>query len=946
MPWIVPALALGPRDCLNLLLSLPERTPPGVLIGDSLRFFGEVAKLALELVARGRMLPALMKRDEQFHAVWQPVADGENDAERLRLLTRSMPAVCRAEFAGGLMEGRMPAAIIGDIVEHLADAAARQALDGISLLPERGRKRSNHRTATEAWLTALTSENSIVGAQPDDLITLQESLDEWCSSAFSVMGESLRTCFRLSSPDEAAGKTETTRAARTDQSWRLEFLLQATDDKSLLLPAEMVWKTRGEALKLSSRMLENPQEKLLEDLGRAARLYPELELALKTAKPVGHNLDAGGAYRFLREAAPLLEQSGFGVLVPSWWKKPSARLGVKLKARPKDNKKIISSGLLGLDAICDYEWEIALGDEKFSFKDFMKLASLKVPLVRVRGQWIELKQEEIETALAFFKKRASAGEMTAGEALRIGLGLEASQVGLPVTGVEAEGWLGDLLQTNGNRRFESLKSPKGFSGKLRPYQERGLSWLSFLSSIGLGACLADDMGLGKTIQLLALLVAERQTNGSKKAPRPAPTLLICPMSVVGNWQREAARFAPALRVHVHHGAERLSGEEFDEVVKSDDMVITTYALAARDREMLGAIEWSRIVLDEAQNIKNSAARQTQAIRSFKAGGRVALTGTPVENRLSELWSIMQFLNPGLLGSAKDFQTRFAIPIERYHEEQKATLLKRITGPFILRRLKTDKSVIKDLPDKIEIKTFCNLTKEQASLYQAVVDEMMEKIEESEGIERRGLVLATMMKLKQVCNHPAQLVQDGSSLEGRSGKLTRLEEILEEVLAEGDRALCFTQFAEMGHMLKQRLQERFGREALFLHGGTSKKARDQMVERFQQEGGPPLFLLSLRAGGTGLNLTAAQHVIHFDRWWNPAVEDQATDRAFRIGQKKNVQVRKFICAGTLEERIDQLIEQKKDLAKRIVGTGESWLTELTTAQIRELVQLSSDAVSEE
>ena len=945
LPWAVPALALGPRDCLDLLLSLPEGTLPGVLVGDSFRFFGEVAKLALELVARGRMLPALVKRDDQFHAVWQPVADGETDADRLQLLARCMPAVCRAEFAEESPEGRTPHAIINDIIMHLADAAVRQSLDGVSLSPKRKRK-SNHQTANEMWLTALTSASDIVAAQPHDLINLQKSLVDWSSSALYATRESLRTCFRLSPPDEVNGKPQSNKAAQINQSWRLEFLLQATDDKSLLLPAEMVWKTRGEALNFSSRKLENPQEKLLEDLGRAARLYPKLELALKTAKPVGHNLDAKGAYEFMREAAPLLEQSGFGVLVPSWWKRPSARLGVKLKARPKGNSKNISSGLLGLDAICDYEWEIALGGEKLSFDDFMKLASLKVPLVRIRGQWIELKQEEIETAIAFFKKHDSTGEMPAGDALRLGLGLDASEVGLPVTGIEAEGWLGNFLQTNGSRHLQPLKTPREFSGKLRPYQERGLSWLSFLSQIGLGACLADDMGLGKTIQLLALLLAERQTNGRKKAPRPAPTLLICPMSVVGNWQREAMRFAPTLRVHVHHGAERLTGKEFDKVVTSNDLVVTTYALAARDQQLLGAAEWSRVALDEAQNIKNSAAKQTQAIRGIKAGRRVAMTGTPVENRLSELWSIMQFLNPGLLGSAKDFQTRFAIPIERYHDEQKAALLKRITNPFILRRLKTDKSIIKDLPDKIEIKTFCNLTKEQASLYQAVVDEMLEKIESSEGIERKGLVLATMMKLKQVCNHPTHLVQDGSSLEGRSGKLSRLEEIIEEVLAEGDRALCFTQFAEMGRMLKQYLQERFGREVLFLHGGTSKKARDLMVERFQQEGGPSVFLLSLKAGGTGLNLTAAQHVIHFDRWWNPAVEDQATDRAFRIGQKKNVQVRKFICVGTLEERIDQMIEQKKELARRIVGAGESWLTELSTAQIRELVQLSSDAVSEE
>jgi len=317
----------------------------------------------------------------------------------------------------------------------------------------------------------------------------------------------------------------------------------------------------------------------------------------------------------------------------------------------------------------------------------------------------------------------------------------------------------------------------------------------------------------------------------------------------------------------------------------------------------------------------------------------------VENRLSELWSIMEFLNPGLLGPAGSFRERFAVPIERFGDEEASRLLKHITGPFVLRRLKTDRSIIADLPEKVEIRAFCNLTREQATLYQSVVDDMLERIEKSEGIERRGLVLATMMKLKQVCNHPAHLLGDGSRLAGRSGKLARLEEILEEALAGGDRALCFTQFAEMGHLLRRHLLERLGLDVPFLHGGVPKRARDDMVAAFQSEGGPPVMLLSLKAGGVGLNLTAANQVIHFDRWWNPAVEDQATDRAFRIGQRRNVQVRKFVCVGTLEERIDQMIEDKRDLAARIVGAGEAWLTELSTAELRDLVALSADAVAE-
>jgi SNF2 family DNA or RNA helicase len=418
------------------------------------------------------------------------------------------------------------------------------------------------------------------------------------------------------------------------------------------------------------------------------------------------------------------------------------------------------------------------------------------------------------------------------------------------------------------------------------------------------------------------------------------------MSVVGNWQHESATFTPSLRVHVHHGSDRLEGEALTSALTSADLVITTYGIAARDRAALSAVTWARVVCDEAQTVKNHTTRQAQAVRALPAASRVALTGTPVENRLSELWSIMEFTNPGLLGSAGKFREAYAIPVERHGDEEAATRLRRVTQPFMLRRLKTDRSIISDLPDKQEMKVWCNLTAEQASLYQATVEDMMSRIESAgQGIERRGLVLATMAKLKQVCNHPAHLLGDGSRLAGRSGKLARLEEICDEIIAEGDKALCFTQYAEFGHMLRPYLEARLGCPVMFLHGGTTKKQRDAMVTRFASLAEPALFLLSLKAGGTGLNLTPASHVIHVDRWWNPAVEDQATDRAFRIGQLRNVQVRKFVCVGTLEERIDEMIEDKKRLAERIVGTGESWLTSLSVAELRDVLALSPEAVSE-
>lgn len=924
--WRVPVVSLAAADALDLLLSLPEELEPGLAVGASLRFFAELARLALELVARGRLLPLLVEEIGGFAARWRLVP-GEEDARRLRLLAGSMPPACRAEAveAGGRPAVHVPR----EALEALVDAAARFGLEGASLPRRRGRPRARPLVA-EAWLRALLDSDATVAGDGTELRRLQAGLEDWRRAGLPPPAP-LRTCFRVSPPDGELDGHE----------WRVEFLLQASDDPSLLVPAAEVWRVEGR-LAAFERVLDHPQERLLADLGRASRLSPELEGALQVAKPVELSLDVQAAYRFLKESVPLLAEAGFGVMVPPWWQTKPTRLGARLRARPKA-EVVTGSGLLGMEGLCDYRWEVALGEKTLSFDELHELASLKAPLVQVRGQWVELRPQEVERACAFLERQAKegAGEISVAEVLRAGLGQEASELGLPVVGVDAESWLGDLLTGAVERRLEPIATPQGFGGTLRPYQERGLAWLAFLGGLGLGACLADDMGLGKTVQLLALLVAERSDHAYL-----APTLLVCPMSVVGNWQREAERFAPALRVLVHHGSERLSGRSFGRAARRHDLVLTTYALAARDRDLLAQVPWGRVVLDEAQNVKNPASKQAQAVRSLTAPGRVALTGTPVENRLTELWSIMEFLNPGLLGTASNFRRRIAVPVERYRDEEVAAELKRMTQPFMLRRLKTDKSIISDLPEKVEMKVFCNITKEQATLYQAVLDEMLAKIDQSkEGIERKGLVLATMMKLKQVCNHPRHLLRDGSRLEGRSGKLARTEEVLEEVVAEGDRALVFTQFAEWGALLQEHLEERMRREVLFLHGGTLKRARDEMVARFQSGAGPSVFILSLKAGGTGLNLTAANQVIHFDRWWNPAVEDQATDRAFRIGQRKGVQVRKLICVGTLEERIDRMIEQKKELVERIVGSGEGWLTELSTSELREVVTLSADAVAE-
>jgi len=656
----------------------------------------------------------------------------------------------------------------------------------------------------------------------------------------------------------------------------------------------------------------------------------------KTLEPLA--LDATGAHEFLTEKAAALEQAGFGVMLPAWWTRKGTKLRLTARANVQSPKMQGGSGM-SLDNIVQFDWQVALGEEKLTFEELQTLAKLKEPLVNVRGQWVQMNAEEIQAALDFWKKKGT-GEATVREIVQMALGSAVSSGPIPFEGVTADGWVADLLaRLDGREAFEEVSPPQNFTGTLRPYQVRGYSWLSFLRRWGLGACLADDMGLGKTVQTLALVQRDWHNNGKR------PVLLICPMSVVGNWQKEAARFTPELPVMAHHGVTRAKGAAFKNDAQKHAIVVSSYALLHRDFEILKDVPWAGVVLDEAQNIKNPETKQAKAARALQADYRITLTGTPVENNVGDLWSIIEFLNPGLLGTQAEFKRAFFIPIQANRDPDAAERLKRVTGPFILRRLKTDKSIISDLPEKLEMKVFCTLTKEQASLYAAVVKEAEKTLDSAEGIQRKGMILATLSKLKQVCNHPAQFLGDNSAIDGRSGKLARLTEMLEEIIAVGDRALIFSQFSEMGELLRRHLQETFGREVLFLHGGVAKRQRDTLVERFQSDGaGPSVFILSLKAGGTGLNLTRANHVFHFDRWWNPAVENQATDRAFRIGQTKNVQVHKFLCVGTLEEKIDEMIERKKEVAEKVVGTGEGWLTELSTRELRDLFALRKEAVA--
>jgi SNF2 family DNA or RNA helicase len=645
-------------------------------------------------------------------------------------------------------------------------------------------------------------------------------------------------------------------------------------------------------------------------------------------------------YEFIRASAWRLQDNGLGIVLPPGLA-PGAgakRLGISISAEVAQSKK---KERLGLQSLLKFKWDLAIGDKTISKKEFDRLMSLQSPIVEVGGEWIALQPSDVKAAQAIFATSQEQMTLRVEDALRLSTGDTTTLAKLPVVKFEASGALQELITNlTGNQSVQLIETPEGFHGTLRPYQLRGASWLAFLERWGLGACLADDMGLGKTPQLIAFLLHLQEQGVLEE-----PTLVVCPTSVLGNWEREVKKFGSSLKVIVHHGDKRLKGKAFARAVKDKQLVITSYPLVYRDATTLEDTSWQGVVLDEAQNIKNSSAKQSKAARELKAGFRIALTGTPIENRLSELWSILDFLNPGYLGNQQFFQRRFAMPIEKFGDRDSLQTLRSLVQPFILRRLKTDKDIIQDLPEKQEMNIFCGLSAEQATLYQKLVDESLIEIESSEGIKRRGLILTLLLRLKQVCNHPAQYLKEkdlGSAK--RSGKLLRLQEMLEEAISEGDRALIFTQFAEWGKLLQPYLEKQLGWETLFLYGSTKKQQREEMVDRFQNDPeGPRILLLSLKAGGTGLNLTRANHVFHVDRWWNPAVENQATDRAFRIGQTRNVQVHKFVCNGTLEERINDIIESKKQLAEQTVGAGEDWLTDMDTDQLRSLLLLDRNAV---
>jgi SNF2 family DNA or RNA helicase len=1446
-PWQVEGFCLDPLSAVKFLQALPLGTfqAANAHIGSELRFWSQVSRWSLDLLSRRKFLPGIDQQpDGTVIATWQPLLDSAIDRARLEKFTRTMPAACRTYGERGEDEERgsrlrrersveraqggelsvaspqssptwqwiEPQELLLRFLSSALDAQIRNWVEAHPL--------ATAETYVQKWLQALSQDtNTIEEVEPGTVERLSTALHTWTSPVqdylvtpaaldrgeYRGIGQNLfRTCFSLHPP------------ASGEENWLLKYCLQATDAPEVLVDAETIWQHPVEQLSLQDRRIKQPQETLLKGLGLACRLYPPIEPSLHKPCPTSCQLMPIEVYEFIKSSAWRLQDSGLGVVLPPGLALGTGekRLGISIKAEVASTKK---NERLGLQSLLKFNWDLAIGDQTISKKEFDRLMSLRSPLVEVNGEWFALQPADVRAAQSLFTAAQDNMKLSVEDALRLSTGDTTTLEKLPVVKFEASGALQELITNlTGNRSIEPIEAPESFHGTLRPYQARGVSWLTFLERWGLGACLADDMGLGKClsadslipvngvvqtaaeiwethaneqefdgegfwtkpteqllvnsideetgkivqapirrlyrqqvceklrkvtlqdgstiaitqrhkllttngwtnnlkvgdrvcvpskmlwegkpedpdlVKFLAWQIAEgneqsvgalkiyqkdtncledlrqtlvriaqrydlkinqprlcnfpnqvaalrvnsqayrrfleakgynwgkrsrdkafpplimqanlesvgiflrnyfdaegsvnstmrsveistasplliqqlsvllrrfgiwlrispqqkRATNGSgilrtyyigtfggnsarrflqkigfgnpakqqkleaicqrlsntnvegipaseivaqavetTKLPirhfgmhntvyingsqqfsrlslekvlvgvervlsgvaeqeyrlqKPSKwtlqtleryaqldkqqlnvtrqnlqclfdrevfycpiqeieeieyegwvydlevnehhnfvannilchntiqliafllhqkeqetlegsTLLVCPTSVLGNWEREVKKFGPSLKTIVHHGDKRPKGKEFAKAVKDKHLVITSYPLVYRDIKSLEGVSWAGMVLDEAQNIKNPSAKQSQAVRQLQAGFRIALTGTPIENRLSELWSILDFLNPGYLGNRQFFQRRFAMPIEKYGDTDSLQTLRSLVQPFILRRLKTDKDIIQDLPEKQEMTVFCGLAAEQAALYQQLVDDSLTKIEEAEGIQRHGLILTLLLRLKQVCNHPALLNAKKPKAKGekdildsrQSGKLQRLEEMLEEAIAQDDHALIFTQFAEWGKLLQPHLEKRLGEDVLFLYGATRKSQREEMIDRFQNDPqSPRILILSLKAGGTGLNLTRANHVFHVDRWWNPAVENQATDRAFRIGQTRNVQVHKFVCTGTLEERINDIIESKKQLAEQTVDAGEQWLTQMDTNQLRNLLLLDRSAVIDE
>ena len=921
-PYYVEALVLSFTEFTQLLRIIRESGErlsfPGLLFADDLKFMCRALEYAAVLVQRGTYIPDMEPCGDSFVSQWRPIILAKYQDEFSSFASAMPPVLCGFSTDAPLEAPRSKRAGATLLLESMTDMLIRSSQQGAA---DRGR-RVNAGNPHEIWLRSLIWQKAPLIKWNEEMASLYPQIRAWADSLKAVTAQPWRLFMRL---EEPIGEGE--------RSWTLSWHLQSTQDPSLVIPAERVWSPTEAERGWFEHTQTNPRRYMLQILGHLATRVPYIAESLEVPYPCECSLSLDNLFDFLQNHLPSIMDQGIQVQFPSTWGQISDRPRLSVRANLHDENAFAPGGRMQLSDMLEVDWSVALGDDILTEEELAMLTELKTPLTSIRGRWVILYRDEVEKITAALKKLPDKIERK--EALLSSLRQE--HMDAPLSEVTGSPWLANVRSLLlGTEPLEEMEAPEGFAGRLRPYQAKGLAWLARLVRLGMGACLADDMGLGKTVQTLAL-IKNLRLMGERR-----PVLLICPTSVMENWRRETERFIPGTKTLIHHGMKRNKKNVFTDEALAETLVISSYSLLYRDNSLFSKVEWAGIILDEAQNIKNPDTCQSRAARSIRADWHIALTGTPVENHVGDMWSIMEFLMPGLMPNRARFSREILRPVQA-GEKKAMDRVRRMTAPFILRRLKTDKEIISDLPEKIESKEFCPLSREQATLYSAVTSSLEREIEGTEGIRRKGVVLGAITALKQICDHPLLYLKDKSEIDNRSGKLARLAEIAEEMLASGDRALIFTQYAEMGELLKKFIQETFGREVLFLHGGVPREKRDEMVRRFQEEEGPPFFVLSLKAGGTGLNLTRANHVVMFDRWWNPAVEQQAVDRAYRIGQRNNVQVHYFCCRGTLEEKIESLIEAKRELADMLVGTGESWLSDLSDSDLHELFSLEREAV---
>ncbi|MGW0229501.1 DEAD/DEAH box helicase [Actinopolymorpha singaporensis] len=887
----VPARLVPLPEALPLLCGRPA--PPDA--SASYRAWASAALAGVGLVARGRLRPAA---SPQGYGAWRAGPLDPDDRAWLAKLVAAMPPTAHALPVPGSRPLRMSGArtLVQAFWDAIADTLARDPEDqverpaGPALTPFAAFAPTPLADSVATWLAEAATDDDRPGA---------------------------KLVLRIQPPETQPLGTQPQDEGGTEAPppFRGVLQLRSAVDPSLLVDVAELWAAPAAVL---ARLGDRAETDLLLALRRGARAWPPLGAALTAATPAAIDLADADVEDLLARGAEALDLVGTEVL----WPRELGGGALSLKARAT-TPRVAGAGepAFSLRQMMEFRWQPTLDGAELTEEEIAALAEAKRPFLWLRGRWVRVDRQLLDRLRRRGPRTLGAAEALAA-ALSGELGVDDEQVEFVPD--ERIGKLVELL--SGVGADTDVAAPPGLAATLRPYQQRGLAWLAQLTGLGLGGCLADDMGLGKTVQLIAVHLHRRSLG-------LGPTLVVCPTTLLGTWQRELRRFAPSTPVRRYHGGAR----HLDDLAP-DEVVLTTYGVVRRDHAELADARWGLVVADEAQHAKNPLARTARALRTIPAPARIALTGTPVENHLSELWSILDWTTPGVLGPLERFRQKVAVPIERYRDPAATERLARVTAPFLLRRRKSDPGIAPELPPKTESDVVVGLTTEQATLYKAVVTEVMAEIQESEGVARRGLVLALLTALKQVCNHPAQYLHESGPLPGRSGKLAALDDLLDVILAEGESVLIFSQYVEMCRLLQDHLDSR-GVRNLFLHGGVTARKRERMVADFQS-GAAPVFLLSLRAGGVGLTLTRATHVVHFDRWWNPAVENQATDRAYRIGQDHPVQVHRLVTEGTLEDRIAAVIESKRELADSVVGSGESWIADLSDSELADLVALGS------